>query len=193
MNRSRAARERSYHIKRDPFTRERVEFSRPAHDDPKPRSGARRLRSFLARLALASLVAGPMTAVAARERVVAMAPFAAPAFAAIGLPVNTRGLAIEDVSARLAEAGEKKVLVVEGWIVNLRPARTASPDLRIALRGPDGRELYVWTTRAPASGLQRAERVRFTARLEAPPEGAEEAMVNFVASGARPAREAEGS
>ena len=36
-----------------------------------------------------------MSALAARERVVAMVPFVAPAYAAIGLPVNARGLAIQ--------------------------------------------------------------------------------------------------
>ena len=122
-----------------------------------------------------------------------MAPFTAPAFSAIGLPVNVRGLAIEDVSARLGAVGEKNVLVVEGWIVNLRPGQTPAPDLRIALRGADGRDLYVWTTRAPTRRLERAQRVRFAARLEAPPDGARDAIVKFVASGDRPAREAEGS
>ena len=106
-----------------------------------------------------------MSALAARERVVAMVPFVAPAYAAIGLPVNARGLAIRDVRARLGEAGEKRYLMIEGWIVNLRAAQTTSPDLRIALRGSDGGELYVWTARAPRRRLERAERVRFAARL----------------------------
>jgi len=205
MNRTRDARERSYHIPHDPFTPERLEFQRPGISrapragadwarDPKARGeGPGRLRSLLAWLAWAFLLAAPMMAVAAREKVVAMAPFTAPAYAAIGLPVNVRGLAIEDVSARLGEAGEKKVLVVEGWIVNLRPNRTTSPDLRIALRDADGRELYVWATHAPTSQLERAQRVRFAARLEAPPEGAKDAIVKFVAVGERPTREAEGS
>jgi hypothetical protein len=121
-----------------------------------------------------------MMAIAARERVAAMVPFAAPAYAAIGLPVNERGLAIQDVSARLGEAGEKKYLMVEGWIVNLRDAQTQPPDLRISLRGSNGGELYVWTARAPRRRLERADRVRFEARLEAPPEGAKDAIVKFA-------------
>lgn len=202
MNGTRDARERSYHIPHDPFTSERLEFQRPgfsrvsagqAREPRAPREGPGRMRSLLAGLAWAFLLTAPMTAVAAREKVVAMAPFTAPVYAAIGLPVNARGLAIEDVSARLAEAGEKKVLVVEGWIVNLRSGRTASPDLRIALRDANGRELYVWATRAPTSRLERAQRVRFAARLEAPPEGAKDAIVKFVAAGERPTHEAEGS
>ena len=128
-----------------------------------------------------------------RERVVAMVPFMAPAYAAIGLPVNTRGLAIQDVHARSGEAGEKKYLMIEGWIVNLRAAQTTSPDLRIALRGSDGTELYGWTARAPRRRLERAERVRFAARLEAPPEAAKDAIVRFVDTGAKATPGAEGS
>jgi hypothetical protein len=134
-----------------------------------------------------------MMALAARERVVARVPFVAPAYAAIGLPVNTRGLAIEDVHARSGEAGDKKYLMIEGWIVNLRAEPTTSPDLRIALRGSDGEELYVWAARAPRRRLERAERVRFSARLEAPPEAAKDAIVRFVDAGAKPTPGAEGS
>jgi hypothetical protein len=134
-----------------------------------------------------------MTVLAGRERVAAMVPFVAPAYAAIGLPVNTRGLAIQDVHARSGEAGDKKYLMIEGWIVNLRAAQTTSPDLRIALRGSDGGELYVWTARAPRRRLERAERVKFAARLEAPPEAAKDAIVRFVDGGAKAPPGAEGS
>jgi hypothetical protein len=77
--------------------------------------------------------------------------------------------------------------------VNLREAETAAPDLRIALRAADGRELYVWTTRAPKSRLARGERARFAARLAAPPEGIADALVKFVAPGDKVAPDPEGS
>jgi hypothetical protein len=134
-----------------------------------------------------------MTAIGARESIVAAAPFAAGAYAAIGLPVNLRGLAIENVRARIDESGDRKVLLVEGAIVNLRRGETAAPDLRIALRAADRRELYVWTTRAPKDRLAGAERVGFTARLATPPEGAEDALVKFVAPGDKVSPDPEGS
>jgi hypothetical protein len=151
------------------------------------------VRRLFIPLAAICLVAGSMSALAARERMVAMVPFVAPAYAAIGLPVNVRGLAIRDVRARLGEAGEKRYLMIEGWIVNLRAAQTTSPDLRIALRGSDGGELYVWTSRAPRRRLERAERVRFAARLEAPPEAANDVIVRFVDAGTKATPGAEGS
>ncbi len=165
---------------------------------PRPRRAlgqplARVARRLAAPLAAASLLAGSMTAIGARESIVAAAPFAAGAYAAIGLPVNLRGLAIENVRARIDASGDKKVLLVEGAIVNLRRGETAAPDLRIALRARDGRELYVWTTRAPKDRLARGERVGFTARLATPPEGAEDALVKFVAPGDKVSPDPEGS
>jgi hypothetical protein len=209
---------RSYHTLGEPLTHETSE-SRPEGREAAPRiplsavlslSGAARtsegpgdstgdpksanaVRRLFIPLAAICLVAGSMSALAARERMVAMVPFVAPAYAAIGLPVNARGLAIRDVRARLGEAGEKRYLMIEGWIVNLRAAQTTSPDLRIALRGSDGGELYVWTSRAPRRRLERAERVRFAARLEAPPEAANDVIVRFVDAGTKATPGAEGS
>ena len=175
----------------------RGEPARPAREPAQRPALARRVarlaRKIAAPLAGASLLAGSMTAIGARESIVAAAPLAAGAYAAIGLPVNLRGLAIEDVHARIAESGDKKTLTVDGAIVNLRQADTAASDLRIALRAADGRELYVWTTRAPKSRLARGESVRFEAELAAPPDGVEDALVKFVAPGDKVALNPEGS
>jgi hypothetical protein len=163
---------------------------------PRPRLARRLARLALkvaAPLAAAGLLAGSMGAIGARESIVAAAPLTAGAYAAIGLPVNLRGLRIEDVRATLGEGAGKKILMVEGAVVNLRDGETAGLDLRIALRAADGRELYVWTTRAPKSRLARGERVRFTARLAAPPEGVEDALVKFVAPGDKVLANPEGS
>lgn len=154
---------------------------------------ARLARKIAAPLAGASLLAGSMTAIGARKSIVAAAPLTAGAYAAIGLPVNVRGLAIEEVRAKLGESGPTRILVVDGAVANLRSAETAAPDLRIALRGADGRELYVWTARAPKDRLARGERVRFTARLAAPPEGVVDALVKFAAPEDKVARNPEGS
>ena len=132
-------------------------------------------------LALVGALAAAMTAIGARQAIVAAAPPAAGAYAAIGLPVNLKGLAIEDVHARLEESGGTTTLIVEGAVANLREKQTRAPPLRIALRGADARELYVWTTRAPKDALEPRERVPFAARLAAPPAGAKDALVKFLA------------
>ena len=175
----------------------RGEPARPGGAPARSRSRMRPLmelaRRIAAPLAAASLLAAAMAAIGAREAIVAAAPLTAGAYAAIGLPVNLRGLRIDDVSARLAEGGDKKVLLVEGAIVNLRQEETAAPDLRIALRAADGRELYVWTTRAPKDRLARGESLRFAARLAAPPAGIEDALVKFAAPGDKVGPDPEGS
>ena len=71
-----------------------------------------------------------------------------------------------------------------------RPRPTcASPCARA-----DGRELYVWTTRAPKepAGARRARAIS-QPELAAPPEGVEDALVKFVAPGDKVAPDPEGS
>ena len=160
--------------------------------NPGRRTG-NRWRSLLVRFAIAGLVVGSMAGLAARDLVTARFPSLAPAYAAIGLPVNPVGLAIEDVRARFGQAGDKKYLGIEGWIVNLRAAPARSPDLKFAVRDSGGEALYVWTTRAPDRRLERGERVHFAARLEAPPEGANDAIVQFVGTAQKSPLGAEGS
>jgi predicted Zn finger-like uncharacterized protein len=146
------------------------------------RLGAR-VRRLAAPVACAAALAGAMAAVAARAAIVAAAPATGGLYAAIGLPVNPVGLAIADVSARVGAGGDKSLLAVEGALVNLRGKDTAAPNLRIALRAADGRELYVWTTRPPKDRLAAGERVHFVARLASPPPGVVDALVKFLAPG----------
>jgi len=152
----------------------------PAKAAPARRLGAR-MRRVAIPLATVAALAGAMAAVAARAEIVAAMPAAGGLYAAIGLPVNPVGLAIVDVSARLGAGGDKSLLAVEGAIVNLRAGETAAPNLRIALRAADGRELYVWTTRPPKPRLAAGERAAFVARLAAAPPGVVDALVKFVA------------
>jgi predicted Zn finger-like uncharacterized protein len=142
---------------------------------------AGRARRLAAPVACAAALAGAMAAVAARAEIVAIAPATGGFYAAIGLPTNPVGLAIADVSARLGAGGDKALLAVEGALVNLRGKETAVPNLRIALRAADGRELYVWTTRPPKDRLAAGERVSFVARLASPPPGVVDALVKFIA------------
>jgi predicted Zn finger-like uncharacterized protein len=140
-------------------------------------SGARRALAVLLILGCAT------AAVAARGSIVKAAPSTARIFAAIGLPVNLRGLALDKVRTNTFDLGDRKVLVVEGAIVNLRGLTMEAPNLRIALRDADKRELYVWTAPAPKSRLGPDERVAFRTRLAAPPDGVSDVLVKFALAG----------
>ncbi len=61
--------------------------------------------------------------------------------------------------------------------------RRLLPNLRLTLRGEDGREMYVWTARGPKSSLSAHERVAFRARLAAPPAGVRDVLVKFAEPG----------
>jgi predicted Zn finger-like uncharacterized protein len=148
-------------------------------DGPQRGRLARAARPFAVLLVVAAL----MTAVGERRAIVKSAPAAARFYAAIGLPVNLREMALENIAANLGTLDERKVLMVEGTVVNLREASAAAPDLRIAVRGADARELYVWTVRAPKSRLGPNEETPFRARLATPPEGAKDVLVKFASTG----------
>ena len=155
------------------------EYRTPASGRPWNRKSAG------ATLAVLAVVGGAMAAVAWRAPVVRAMPGAARLFAAVGLPVNLRGLALDNVRTNIFDLGDRRVLVVEGSIVNLRDSTTASPNIRIALRGADKRELYVWTAPAPKSKLGPDEQIAFRTRLAAPPDGVSDVMVRFASVGDR--------
>src|SRR5579883_2959280 len=147
-----------------------------------PRSPARnRFRAAAPVLAAALALAGAMAAVAARDKLVRLAPITARAYAAIGLPVNLRGIAFDDLRTSIVEAERGQVLTIEGAVVNLTARKLEIPEMRIAVRDADSREIYVWTTRPPKPELEPRGEASFRLRLASPPAGAHEVMVSFAA------------
>jgi predicted Zn finger-like uncharacterized protein len=134
-------------------------------------------------LALAGL--GLLVALMVWQRpfVVRMAPQMARAYAALGLPVNLRGLELSDVRSSLVVEQDRPVLVVEGQIRNIRQGDTEVPPLRLALRGPDGREIYQWTAEASQSSLPPGQSTAFRTRLTAPPAEGHDVLVRFAELG----------
>jgi hypothetical protein len=135
-------------------------------------------------LVLVGLVIMGTTAIAARAAIVSIAPATAAIYARVGIPVNLRELSVGDVRVTTNQQPDSSgELLVTGEITNLLDRETAAPNLRLALRNEDGRELYVWTARAPKSRLGAHERVTFRARLAAPPAGVRDVLVKFAAPG----------
>jgi hypothetical protein len=144
------------------------------------RRRARLAKPGFGTLAIVTLLVG-MAAVAKRETLVRAAPASAPAFAAMGLPVNARGLEFRRVSSKLIEDGDQRVLTIEGEVASLRAARGKLPDLQVSVRTADGRPVYAWTSPAPAKEIGAGEVVYFRARLAAPPPEGREVKVQFAA------------
>ena len=137
-------------------------------------------------IAALSIVACAMAAVAARAAIVKAVPSTARIFAAVGLPVNLRGLALDNVRTNIFDLGDRKILVVEGAVVNLRDSAMETPNMRIVLRDADKREIYVWTAPAPRAKLEPNEQIAFRTRLAAPPDGVKDVLVKFASVGDKP-------
>jgi hypothetical protein len=146
-----------------------------------------RWRRAVPYLAIGATIVSAMAAIGAREKIVRLAPVAARGYAAIGLPVNLRGLAFNDLHTSLLETEGRRVLTIEGALVNLRGQKTEVPDMRIAVLDADEREIYVWTTRPPKAALEPREETSFRLRLASPPPGAREVMVRFASAAERTA------
>jgi hypothetical protein len=117
-----------------------------------------------------------------RKTVVNVVPAVAPLFEAIGLPVNLRGLDIRAVKSSILEEGDKRVLAIEGEIVNMRETIVAVPALHLGIRNDTAREIYTWTAPPPKARLEVGESVAFRARLAAPPGAAREVAIRFAAA-----------
>jgi hypothetical protein len=152
------------------------------YDSVPARTAALRLaRPNGALLALAVFSVAFMAALGLRERAVRAVPQLARAYAAIGLPVNLRGLEIRGLKSSLQQDANGSVLAIEGEIVNIRPRAVTVPHVQIALEDADGHEIYTWTTAAPKPRLAEGETIEFRARLTMPPADAHAVLVKFAA------------
>jgi predicted Zn finger-like uncharacterized protein len=159
-----------------------------AAEAPKPRLRRRiPIRQYrLPRPVAIGLVAAVTAAVAVlslRESIVRMVPSLAGTYAAIGLPVNLRGLEFRDVKTIQEVQDGVPVLVIEGEVVNVARHPVEVPRVRIAVLGPSQQELYSWTTLLQRSILADNEKVAFRSRLASPPPNGKEVLVRFLTRG----------
>jgi len=125
--------------------------------------------AWSAAILLLSLVTIGMAAIGFREKIVRAAPALAPAYAGLGLPVNLLGLELRSVRSQIAQDGDRKLLTIEGEIVNLRRDQNRVPPVALTVRGANGQAKYAWTTSAPKTRLDGGETIAFRARLASPP------------------------
>jgi len=106
-------------------------------------------------------------------------PQTASLFAAIGLPVNLRGLIFENVKSSGEFLDGVTVMVVQGTIVNLTGKTLEVPRLRFALRSASGHEVYAWTALPTRTMLSPGEELPFRSRLASPPPDGRDVIVRF--------------
>jgi predicted Zn finger-like uncharacterized protein len=115
-----------------------------------------------------------------RAAVVRHVPQTASLYAALGLPVNLRGLFFQDIKSRNEFEDGTNVLVIEGTIVNLTTRTLDVPRLRFALRSTSGHEVYAWTAQPAKSTLGSGNGLPFRARLASPPADGRDVIVRFL-------------
>jgi predicted Zn finger-like uncharacterized protein len=114
-----------------------------------------------------------------RGSVVRHAPQMASLYAAIGLPVNLRGLAFTDVKVTRDTHDGVPVLVVEGNIISTASVPVEVPRLRFAMRNEIGGEVYAWTAIPAREVLGPGETLPFRSRLASPPGEGHDVTVRF--------------
>jgi hypothetical protein len=117
--------------------------------------------------------------IGARNEVVRYLPQTASLFAAVGLPVNLRQLAFENVRITRESENGMTILMVEGHIVSTTNKPVEVPRLRFAARNTAGQEIYTWTVKPERSILEPGQRLPFSSRLASPPADANDVMVRF--------------
>ncbi|HWL31560.1 MAG TPA: zinc-ribbon domain-containing protein [Xanthobacteraceae bacterium] len=158
----------------------------PTHEDIETIAARREAaqRRFRLRIPLpvviAALCAVSVALIGFRKDVVRHAPQLASFYAAIGLPVNLRGLVFADVMTAEGTYDGATMLTVEGTIVSTASGPVDVPRLRFALRNAAGTEVYTWTAAPTQAVLTPGARLPFRSRLAAPPADGRDLEVRFV-------------
>lgn len=151
---------------------------------PPPVRKSRRIRNYRlprpAAIAVVLAIISTISLLGPRESVVRLVPDLAGAYAALGLPVNLRGLEFRGVKTMQEMQDGIPVLVIEGEVVNIVKHPVEVPRVRIAVLGPDHQELYSWTTLLRRSILGDNEKISFRSRLASPPPAGKQVLVRFL-------------
>jgi hypothetical protein len=139
----------------------------------------RRWRQTSLSTAVIALVGLNLGLIGWRTDVVRWMPQTASLYAAIGLPVNVRGLVFTDVVTAKEAHDSVPVLVVEGTLLNNSKRTVVIPRLRFALHNENGHEIYSWTALADREVLAAGEALPFRSRLASPPPEGHQVMVRF--------------
>lgn len=114
-----------------------------------------------------------------RTSIVRLVPQTATFYAALGLPVNLRGVVFENVRTMQELHEGIPVLVVEGSIVGIGNRPAEAQRLRFSLRNEAGNEIYSWTALPSRSIVEPGDSVPFRSRLASPPAEGRDVIVRF--------------
>ncbi len=152
----------------------------PGETAKNTKSAPSQLRRRLVPMAAAAclaLLAG--SSVYFRSAISSYIPALAPVYGAIGLPVNLLGIEFAGISLKQKYENGFPVLSVEGEVINISSRQRRIPDVRLALQGPKGTEIYHWSINIGRAAIEPEQRVKFTTRLASPPQEASKIEIRF--------------
>ncbi len=115
-----------------------------------------------------------------RQTIANLWPQSASLYAALGMPVNLRGIALTDVAYQQEFEDGLPVLSVTGKVVNVSDRELPVPELQVVLTDDARRELYHWTFDAGVPSLKPGAESAFTTRLSSPPADARNLNIRFA-------------
>ena len=122
-----------------------------------------------------------------RVDVVRLWPKTASAYAAVGLPVNTTGLIIEQVKAAPGSDGGHPAVMVSGVMRNIADRTVTAPLLRVSLLGKDGKAVARKLADPAGPQIRPGEARHFAVTVVDPPNTASDVEVTFALDLAKPA------
>ena len=100
-----------------------------------------------------------------RADVVWAMPQTASFYAALGLPVNLRGVHFDHLAATAERHDGERVLIVQGEIRNSTTDIADVSPLRFAIRNAEHQEIYSWTAAPARERLSAGHRLGFRSEL----------------------------
>ncbi len=115
-----------------------------------------------------------------RQDFVRVLPQTASFYAALGLPVNLRGLSFAEIATSMEAHDGVPILVVHGYVVNDTGGIIEVPRLKFIVRNAARQEIYSWTAVPAQAQLAAYQAEDFTARLASPPPASSDVLVRFL-------------
>lgn len=114
-----------------------------------------------------------------RQDIASLWPQSSTLYKAVGIPVNTRGIAFVDKNAHLETEDGQDVLVITGHLMNVTSHELSVPPIRVSLSDADKRELYHWSFSTGVTTLNPGQAAAFRTRLSSPPSTARHIELRF--------------
>jgi hypothetical protein len=118
-----------------------------------------------------------------RQAIASLWPRSASLYAAVGLPVNVRGIQLTNIAYQQEYQNGQPVLSVTGKVVNISNRELPVPEIRVVLLDDAKHELYHWNFDAGIPTLKPGGESTFVTRLSSPPPEARNLNVRFAESG----------